>query len=185
VSELSNVKSAPLQYRRADLPGALQLALDVAIDKNARAPRILQVTDITGYTDWVLIVSGRSDRHVQAIAEGITAALRDAGHRPLGVDGFGDNSWNLLDFDEFMIHVFYHPVRMHYDLESMWADAPVVDLALPPQVMDTSDLDTLRAPSKLPAFRGDIMFGGFDDEFEDEDDEHEHDDEPEHDNENN
>lgn len=131
---------------------------------------VLHVTEITGYTDWVLILSGRSDKHVAAITEGIANALRDSGLKPRGSDGFADHSWDLLDYDDFMIHTFYHPVRLHYDLESMWADAKRVDLELPNDVMDTSDLDALESTDAMPEFRGDIVFGGFEDEFEDDDD---------------
>ncbi len=157
-------------YTRNDLPENLVRALDAAVDKNAKVPVILQVTDITGYTDWVLIVSGRSDRHVSAISDGINAELRKHGRRAEGTDGFGDHSWDLLDYDDFMVHVFYHPVRLHYDLESMWSDAPRVQLELPPEVTDTSDLDALDTPHDLPAYRGDLVFGGFEDEFDDDDD---------------
>lgn len=154
---------------RKDLPENLVRALDVAIDKSAKAPVILNVTTITGYTDWVLIVSGRSERHVSAISDGIDAELRKLGCRAQGTDGFGDHSWDLLDYDDFMIHVFYHPVRLHYDLESMWSDAGRAQLELDPEVTDTSELDALDTPHDLPAYRGDLVFGGFDDEFEDDD----------------
>ena len=157
-------------YTRNDLPENLVRALDVAIDKSAKAPVILNVTDITGYTDWVLIVSGRSERHVAAVADSIVSDLRDHGCKPQGTDGFGDHTWDLLDYDDFMIHVFYHPVRMHYDLESMWSDAARVELDLPAEVTDTSELDALDTPHDLPAYRGDLVFGGFDDEFDDSDD---------------
>jgi ribosome silencing factor RsfS/YbeB/iojap len=158
-------------FTREDLPLGLQRALDIAIDKNARAPVILQVTEITGYTDWVLLVSGRSDRHVSAIADAINRALRAEQVRPRGTDGFGDHSWDLLDYDDFMVHVFYHPVRMHYDLESMWSDATRVVLDLPAEVTDTTDLDALETPASLPEYRGDFMFGGFADEFDNPQDE--------------
>ncbi len=161
----SDNAAAKPTYTRDDLPENLQRALDIAIDKSARAPVVLNVTDITGYTDWVLIVSGRSDRHVAAISDSINADLRGEGCKAQGTDGFGDHSWDLLDYDDFMIHVFYHPVRMHYDLESMWSDAARVELVLPPEVTDTSDLDELDAPHTMPAYRGDLVFGGFDDEF--------------------
>lgn len=157
-------------YTRNDLPENLVRALDVAIDKSAKAPVILQVTEITGYTDWVLIVSGRSDRHVSAVTESIDAELRKHGCKAQGSDGMSDHSWDLLDYDDFMVHVFYHPVRMHYDLESMWSDAARVELDLPPEVTDTSELDALDTPHDLPAYRGDLVFGGFEDEFEDDDD---------------
>jgi ribosome silencing factor RsfS/YbeB/iojap len=154
----------PASYLQTDLPPPLQRALDVAIAKSARAPVILNVTDITGYTDWVLIVSGRSDRHVQAVASAIVEELEADGVRTKATDG-GDHTWELLDYDDFMIHVFYHPTRMHFDLESMWSDAPRVELDVPDEVMDTTDLDTLAAPNSLPAYRGDMIFGGFEDEF--------------------
>ena len=160
----SSTTNPPLH--RADLPTPLQRALDAALAKSARRPVILNVTDITGYTDWVLIVSGRSDRHVQAIAQGIVDALEGEGIRPKATDG-GDHTWDLLDYDDFMVHVFYHPVRMHFDLESMWSDASRVVLELPEEVMDTTDLDRLDAPDTLPAYRGDMIFGGFEDEFAD------------------
>lgn len=157
-------------YSRNDLPENLVRALDVAIDKSAKAPVILNVTDITGYTDWVLIVSGRSERHVSAVSDSIDAELRKHGCKAQGTDGFGEHNWDLLDYDDFMIHVFYHPVRMHYDLESMWSDAVRAELDLPPEVTDTSELDALDTPHDLPAYRGDMVFGGFEDEFEDDDD---------------
>lgn len=140
------------------------------MDKNGRAPIVLRVTDLAGYTDWVMIVSGRSDRHVAAVADGIARALKAEGTAPLATDGFDQHVWDLLDCDDFIVHVFYHPVRMHFDLESMWSDAPRVELGLPDDVMDTSDLDRLQVPDALPAFRGGTNFGGFEDEFEDDDD---------------
>lgn len=171
-------------WTREDLPPALREALDLAIDKQGRGPVVLRLSDVAGYTDWALIVSGRSDRHVEALTNAVSGGLRKSGTRPLAIDGLGDHAWDLLDYDDFMVHVFYHPLRMHYDLESMWSDAPRVDLGLPDDVMDTSDLDALEAPSAMPRYRGDAAFGGFDDEFNagqdadvwDEDDDYEDDD---------
>ncbi len=162
--------STPRTWTKEDLPELLRKALDVAVDKNGRAPAVLRVTDMAGYTDWVMIVSGRSDRHVSALADSISKALKAEGSPPLGTDGFDQHVWDLLDCDDFIVHVFYHPVRMHFDLESMWSDAPRVELGLPAEVMDTSDLDRLQVPDALPAFRGGATFGGFDDEFDDDDD---------------
>jgi ribosome-associated protein len=143
-------------------------ALDLAIERQARAPVILRVTEVAGYTDWVMIVSGRSDRQVRAISERIHTGLREQKTRPLGTDGDDAHVWTLLDYDDFMIHVFYHPLRIHFDLESMWSDAPRVTLDLPADVMDTSDLDGFDTPEVLSAYRGDETFGGYDDEFDDE-----------------
>lgn len=150
---------------RSALPPELERALVAALDKQARAPVILRVTEVAGYTDWVLIVSGRAERQVAAIADAIVDALRERGVKPRGVEGVREHLWDLLDYDDFMVHVFYHPVRGHYDLESMWSDAPRVELGLPADVMDTADLDRLELPDELPAYRGNAAFGGFDDEF--------------------
>ncbi len=124
------------------LPTDLRKAIDVAVEKGARAPVVLCINDIAGFTDFVLIVSGRSKRHVGAIASEIDSALRHAGRPAHGTDGFTTHAWDVLDYDDFMVHVFDHPTRLHYDLEGMWNEAPWVELGLPADVMDTSDLPT-------------------------------------------
>jgi len=166
---------------RGDLPHPeLQRALDAAIDTKALGPVILRVTEIAGYTDYVLLVSGRSSRHVEGITQAIVDALRAVGRRPIGTDGLEDHLWDLLDYDDFLVHVFYHPVRAHYDLESMWKDAPKIALDLPEDVMDTSSLSDLPPPDTMPGYRG-REFGGFADELaridDDRDLEHHEDDE--------
>ncbi len=154
---------------RASLPATLQKALELAIDAKAVGPVVLQLTEVAGYTDHALIVSGRSDRHVGGITEAIMAGLKAQGLSPIGSDGLDEHLWDLLDYDDFLIHVFYHPVRKHYDLESMWNDAPRVELDLPADVMDTSGLEGLAPPDPMPAFRGG-SFGAFEGELDDDDD---------------
>ncbi len=147
----------------------LQKALDLAIDAKAVGPVVLQLTEVAGYTDYALIVSGRSDRHVGGISEAIMAGLKaQLGVSPIGSDGLDEHLWDLLDYDDFLVHVFYHPVRKHYDLESMWNDAPTVELNLPADVMDTAGLEDLAPPDPMPAFRGG-SFGAFEGEIDDED----------------
>lgn len=153
---------------RAELPATLQKALALAIDAKAVGPVVLQLTEVAGYTDYALIVSGRSDRHVGGISEAIMTGLKAEGLAPIGSDGLDEHLWDLLDYDDFLVHVFYHPVRKHYDLESMWNDAPVVELGLPADVMDTSGLEDLAPPDPMPAFRGG-SFGAFEGELPDED----------------
>lgn len=166
-----------------DLPAELRTALDAALEKKALAPAVLRVTEIAGYTDWVMILSARSERQVAAIAEAVSRTLKQHGRYARGTDGFEGHQWDLLDYDDFIVHVFHHPVRTHFDLESMWSDAPRVELHLPPEVMDTSGIDDVFAPvptAPRPEYRGDARFGGFDDEFEadDEWDEVQGDDDP-------
>jgi len=157
----------PQAWSLGDLPQPLQRAIELVVDKKGRRPVVLRLTDIAGYTDWALLVSGRSDRHVKGIADGLIVGLKAEGVRPLGTDGLNDHTWDLIDYDDFLVHVFYHPVRMYYDLESMWSDAPRVTLSLPDDVMDVSDLTGLAPPEPMPEFRGNMEFGGFEDEFDD------------------
>ncbi len=161
--------SSKRTWTRSELPEALERALGAAIERGAKAPVILRLTEIAGYTDWVLLVSARSERQVRGVVDGVTEALARGEARLIGTDGLDHYLWALLDYDDFLIHVFYHPVRKHYDLESMWSDAPRVELGLPAEVMDLADLDGLAAPEPMPSYRGDIAFGGFEDEFGDED----------------
>ena len=153
---------------KAELPAPLQRALEIAIDAKAVGPVILHLTEVAGYTDYALIVSGRSDRHVGGITDALLAGLKAQGLSPIGSDGLDEHLWDLLDYDDFLIHVFYHPVRKHYDLESMWNDAPRVELDLPADVMDTSGLEGLTPPDPMPNFRGG-SFGAFEGELDDDD----------------
>ena len=156
-------------WTRADLPEDLNAAIDLAVDKLGRRPVVLRLTEKAGYTDWALLVSGRSERHVQGITDGILDGLAHRGRKPLGTDGLEAHTWDLVDYDDFLVHVFYHPVRTFYDLESMWRDVPRVELGLPSDVMDVQDLEGLAPPQPMPAFRGNLEFGGFQDEFDEDD----------------
>lgn len=168
--DLSLMSAVPAKFRTDDLPPELRTALDAALDKKALGPTVLRVTELAGYTDWVMIVSARSERQVAAVADGIVRTLKGHGCRPRGTDGFDGHQWDLLDYDDFIVHVFHHPVRTHFDLESMWSDAPRVELDLPDEVMDTSSLEENFEAAPRADYRGDMRFGGFENEFEDDDD---------------
>jgi len=154
---------------RAELPANLQRAIDLAVGAKGVGPVVLHLTEVAGYTDHALIISGRSDRHVGGITDAIVTGLKAQGVAPIGSDGLDEHLWDLLDYDDFLVHVFYHPVRKHYDLESMWIDAPRIELDLPTDVMDTSGLEELAPPVPMPAFRGG-SFGAFEGELDGEED---------------
>jgi ribosome-associated protein len=125
----------PVEPRPED-PKVKALALkawDAALEKKCLDPVLLDVRALASYTDYILIVSGRSDRQVQSIGEGVRETLRQEGARPMGSEGLKDGQWSLLDFGDLIVHVFYHPVREFYDLEGLWADAPRVPLEVPPE----------------------------------------------------
>ena len=79
------------------------------------------------------MLSGRSDRQVQAVADGVVEAMLADGVKPIGVEGDSQGHWILLDFGDVVVHVFYHPLREFYDLEGLWGDAPRVTLEVPPE----------------------------------------------------
>jgi ribosome-associated protein len=110
-------------------------AIEAALDKKALMPVLIDVSAMASYTDFIGIVSGRSDRQVEAIADGVSQFMKARGRRVIGQEGSGNGRWTLLDFGEIVIHVFYHPVREFYDLESLWIDAPRVKMAIPPEAI--------------------------------------------------
>jgi ribosome-associated protein len=123
---------------RPDLAEVRELAIaaiDAALDKKALAPVLIDVSGMASYTDFIGVVSGRSDRQVDAIAESIRQTMKERGRYTLGTEGTGNGRWTLLDFGSVVIHVFYHPVREFYDLESLWIEAPRVQLDVPPEAM--------------------------------------------------
>ena len=135
------VRGEPPAEPRTDeggLADALR-AVELALDKKALDPVLLDVRALCSYCNYQLVVSGRSDRQVDAIAGAIAAGLREGGVRSLGTEGKGSGQWALLDFGDVVVHVFHHPVREHYDLESLWIDAPRVELDIPPEARVGAD----------------------------------------------
>jgi ribosome-associated protein len=94
-----------------------------ALDNKAANVEIIDVRGKVDYADYVVIMSGRSDRHVSALARNIEDALRAKGERCLGIEGLPKASWLLLDFGDVIVHVFHHDMRGYYDLERLWIDA--------------------------------------------------------------
>jgi ribosome-associated protein len=91
----------------------------------------MEVRDLTSIADYFIICSGRSDRQVQSIAQGIEENVAKFGVRPLSVEGLTRGQWVLMDFSDVIVHIFYQPVREFYDLERLWGHAPRVELPEP------------------------------------------------------
>ncbi len=98
-----------------------------ALEKKAFDLVLLDLKNISSFTEYFLICSGRSDRQVQAIARSIEEDLKKMGIYSLGMEGFEEGKWILMDYDDVVVHVFLDPVRRFYDLEGLWLDAPRVD----------------------------------------------------------
>ena len=104
----------------------LYLCGNAALKKKAFDVLVLDIRERSSFADYFIMCSGNSSRQVQAIASAIELDLKKEGIYPLGIEGFNEGTWILLDYDEVIIHVFYHPVRAFYELERLWEDAPKV-----------------------------------------------------------
>ena len=103
-------------------------AIRAASELQAEDPAALDVREVTAFADTFVILSGRSDRQVRSIADAIAQAMSAAGEKPLGVEGYNEGRWVLLDFTDLIVHVFAPGVREEYDLERLWSDAPRIDV---------------------------------------------------------
>lgn len=106
---------------------AAVVAARAAASKQARDVVILDVRDLIGITDYFVIVSGTTDRQVRAVSEEVERALKGSGLRPVRREGQREGRWVLLDFVDFVTHVFQVDEREYYGLERLWADAPSVE----------------------------------------------------------
>lgn len=100
----------------------------IAEDGKAEDVVIIDVRGISSFTDYFVILSGRSTRHVQALAESIEGELRSKRIKTSGAEGLQEGTWVVLDFNDVVVHVFYHEQRDFFDLEGLWHDAPRIDL---------------------------------------------------------
>jgi ribosome-associated protein len=105
-----------------------RLCAKVAVAHKAEEPVILNVAEMASFTDYFVILSGRSTRHVQAVAEHIEEALHEHDLKLMGAEGLAEGQWVLLDAGDVIVHIFYQPVRAFYDLEGLWSEALHVDL---------------------------------------------------------
>jgi ribosome-associated protein len=104
------------------------LCVKIALDKKAKDLVILKVSELSSFADYFLICHGDSHRQVQGIAREIEEKMKKAGFLPLGIEGYREGNWILMDYDDIIIHIFQKPVREFYDLERLWAYAPRLEV---------------------------------------------------------
>ncbi len=99
-------------------------------DMKARDVRVIDVRKLTTVTDYMIVATGTSDRHLRSIAGRLVERLTEAGRKPLGVEGEDSGEWVLVDFDDVIVHVMLGRVRDFYKLENLWdMQAPTVESA--------------------------------------------------------
>jgi ribosome-associated protein len=109
----------------------LQIAAAAADSKGGEDLVALDVSEPLPLVDIFLLVTGRSERNVAAIADEIEDRLLEHGHKRLRREGRQESRWVLLDFGDLVVHVFHEEERMYYGLERLWKDCPVVPIELP------------------------------------------------------
>jgi len=104
-----------------------RLCINAVLNKKALDLILLDVRKVSSFADYFIICSGQSSRHVQGIASSIKESLAKEGIYPLGIEGFTQGSWILMDYNEVIIHIFYKTIREFYDLEGLWSDAKQIE----------------------------------------------------------
>ena len=98
----------------------LSEAIEAALDKKAQDAVVIELGEICSFTDYFLICTGTSTRHNQTIAEHIAETLKKEGIRPLHIEGHTEGEWILIDYVDFVVHIFSARAREFYDLERLW-----------------------------------------------------------------
>lgn len=113
---------------------AIDLVAVAALAADSKQGEDLVALDVSGplpLTDAFLLVTGRNERNVVAIADQVEEKMIEAGAKPLRREGKSEGRWILLDFGDVIVHVFHEEDRMYYSLERLWRDCPVIPLELP------------------------------------------------------
>ncbi len=112
----------------ADVPAEVLRAAELASDRKANDVLLLDLHGLSNATDYFIIASGTSDLHVRSVAEHVIEKLKESGERPNHVEGLKGGRWVLIDYVDFVVHVFHPAARAFYQLENLWGDAPAYPL---------------------------------------------------------
>jgi ribosome-associated protein len=98
-------------------------------EKKAEEVAVLDLQKLTSFTDYFVICSGESEPQIKAIYRNVEDRLSKAGMKPDHIEGRSENGWILMDYDDFVVHIFSPEKRAFYDLERLWADAPRMEIS--------------------------------------------------------
>jgi ribosome-associated protein len=110
------------------LPRQIELAVQAADDKKAVDLTVLDLRKAAGFTDYFVICSGTNPRQVRAIADAVTEALAAEGAKPAHLEGYERSEWILLDYFDFIVHIFAPETRLFYGLERLWGSAERIEV---------------------------------------------------------
>lgn len=115
----------------AEVAALARRAASICVDNKGNDVVVLGLQGVSDMTDYFVIASGTSDTHVRALAQHVQDELGQGGARPHHVEGLTQGRWVLLDYVDFVVHVFHPTLRNFYQLERLWSDARVVWSAPP------------------------------------------------------
>lgn len=98
------------------------IALNTLDDMKAKDITVLDVRDKTSVTDWMILATGTSNRHISAVAERVEQAAKEASARPYGSEGRASSDWVLIDMGDMVVHIMTEHARQFYDLERLWGE---------------------------------------------------------------
>ncbi|HYJ80022.1 MAG TPA: ribosome silencing factor [Longimicrobiaceae bacterium] len=114
----------PVSPTSLELPGEVARVVELLFDRKALEVTLLDLRGISTATDWFVIAGGTSDTHVSAIADHVVDEMKKEGARPINIEGAREGRWVLVDYFDFVVHVFHPAAREFYQLERLWGDAP-------------------------------------------------------------
>jgi ribosome-associated protein len=138
------LKTAAKEVEPAQLDERVWLALAAAAEKKAINTVVLDLREIASFTDYFVIASGTNERQVQAISDAVVEGLKQAGSPVIRVEGYKTAEWILLDYGDFVMHIFGEKARTFYDLERLWRESRRVEL--PPEFTNEAS-SSLRSES--------------------------------------
>jgi ribosome-associated protein len=112
--------------KSTELPLDLKRAIELAVDRKGQEILLMDLRGLSNSTDYFLLVNGTSDTHVRAIADHIIDELRKENMKADHIEGLRTGRWVLIDFIDFVVHVFHPTARDFYQLERLWGDAPTI-----------------------------------------------------------
>ena len=114
--------------KTADTRRQVSEAIAACLDKKAEELSVLELEKDSGaFTDYFVICSGTNPRQIQAIADEIAQQLKKIGEYPSSIEGYQNAEWVLVDYGDFLVHIFSQKTRLYYDLERLWRDAKPVE----------------------------------------------------------
>lgn len=135
-STSGNLRTTPVKPAEGQLDERIMAALIAANEKKAIDIVVLDLREIASFTDFFVITSGANERQVQAISDEVSETLKKSGSGPARIEGYKTAEWILLDYGDFVVHVFNETARKFYDLERLWRESKRIEL--PPEISGES-----------------------------------------------